>query len=100
MKRFGLVLLSGGLDSTTLAAWAKGRGYDLAAVTVRYGQTHAREIEAARKVAEALGIRHRVVDVSFYRDLAWYSALTHPEQFPLPADRSPETMAQGIPVTY
>jgi 7-cyano-7-deazaguanine synthase len=100
MRRFGLVLLSGGLDSTTLAAWAKQRGYDLVAVTVRYGQAHAREVEAARKVAEALGIRQRLVDVAFFKDLAWYSALTHPEQFALPEDRTPERMAQDIPVTY
>src|SRR5206468_12781102 len=86
--------------STTVAAWAKEQGYDLVAVTVRYGQTHAREIEAARQVAQALGIRQQVVDVSFFKDLAWYSALTHPEQFALPEDRAPEQMAQDIPVTY
>jgi len=100
VKRFGLVLLSGGLDSTTVAAWAKEQGYDLVEVTVRYGQMHAREIEAAQQVAQALGIRQRVVDVSFFKDLAWYSALTHPEQFTLPADRPPEQMAEDIPVTY
>jgi 7-cyano-7-deazaguanine synthase len=100
VKRFGLVLLSGGLDSTTVAAWAKGRGYDLVAVTVRYGQTHAREIDSARRVAQALGIRQQVIDVSFFKDLAWYSALTHPGQFALPEDRTPERMAQDIPATY
>jgi 7-cyano-7-deazaguanine synthase len=100
MKRLGLVLLSGGLDSTTLAAWAKDRGYDLVALTVHYGQSHAREIESARRVAAALAIPQRVVDVSFFKDLAWYSALTHREQHPLPEDRTPERMAQDIPVTY
>jgi 7-cyano-7-deazaguanine synthase len=100
MKRLGLVLLSGGLDSTTVAALACGEGYDLSAVTVHYSQAHAREIESARRVAAALGIKQRVVDLTFYRDLAWYSALTHPERFSLPADRSPAEMVGDIPLTY
>jgi 7-cyano-7-deazaguanine synthase len=70
------------------------------AVTVRYGQSHAREIAAAAAVAAALGLPHRVVDVSFFRDLAWYSALTSPGRFPLPADRAPEAMAADVPITY
>jgi 7-cyano-7-deazaguanine synthase len=98
--RLGLVLLSGGLDSTTVAAMALRQGYALSAVTVHYGQAHAREVDAAREVATALGINQRVVDVGFFRDLAWYSALTHPEQFALPAERSVEEMAADIPITY
>ena len=100
MRRLGLVLLSGGLDSTTVAALARREGYDLAAVTVHYGQTHQREIEAARAIAAALDLRHRVVDVAFFRDLAWYSALTQPERFALPTDRAAAAMAQDVPVTY
>jgi 7-cyano-7-deazaguanine synthase len=100
MRRLGLVLLSGGLDSTAVAALAQRAGYDVSAVTVHYGQAHAREVAAARRVAQALGLRHRVVDVAFFKDLAWYSALTHPERFPLPADRSPEAMAVDVPITY
>jgi 7-cyano-7-deazaguanine synthase len=99
-RRLGLILLSGGLDSTTVAAVARQAGYDLLAVTVHYGQVHAREIEAARQVAAALGLRHRVVDVAFFKDLAWYSALTHPERFSLPAGRSLDAMAADVPVTY
>jgi 7-cyano-7-deazaguanine synthase len=98
--RLGLVLLSGGLDSTTVAAMALRQGFDLSAVTVHYGQAHAREVDAARRVAGALGINQRVVDLTFFRDLAWYSALTHPEQFALPAERSVEQMAADIPITY
>ena len=94
------MLLSGGLDSTTVAAMALRHGYELSAVTVHYGQAHAREIDAARRVAEALGIKQRVVDLTFFRDLAWYSALTHPEQFSLPAERSLDEMAADIPITY
>src|SRR5690349_6554018 len=51
-----VVLLSGGLDSYTAAAIAKAEGFRLYALTVRYGQRHAREIEAARRVAAALGV--------------------------------------------
>src|SRR3546814_6032180 len=78
MKKLGLVLLSGGLDSTTVAALALRQGYRLGAVTLQYGQTHRREIAAARAVADRLGIRHRVVAADFFRDLAWYSSLTSP----------------------
>jgi 7-cyano-7-deazaguanine synthase len=100
MKRLGLVLLSGGLDSTTVAVLAQREGYELSAVTVHYGQTHSREVDAARQVADALRIKHRVVDVAFFRDLAWYSALTHPERFTLPADRTLDAMGKDIPITY
>jgi 7-cyano-7-deazaguanine synthase len=100
VKRLAVVLLSGGLDSTTAATQAKREGYELAALTVRYGQVHERELESARAVAGALELPHRVVDVGFFRDLAWYSALTSPERFARPADRSPEAMAEEIPVTY
>lgn len=95
-----MVLLSGGLDSTTVATLAVRQGYDLQAITVRYGQTHQRELESAARVAGALGLRHQIVEVSFFRDLAWYSALTHPERFALPTERSTDEMAQTIPITY
>lgn len=100
MRRLGLVLLSGGLDSTTVAALAQREGYHLSAVTVHYGQVQAREIEAARQVAQELGLDHQIVDVSFFRDLAWYSALTRPDQFAVPVDRPAATLAQDIPITY
>jgi 7-cyano-7-deazaguanine synthase len=59
-----VVLLSGGLDSYTAGAMAKADGYELNALTIRYGQVHAREIEAARRVAAALGVaRHLELDV-------------------------------------
>src|SRR5438105_4091490 len=100
MERLGVLMLSGGLDSTTVAAMAVREGYQLSAVTVHYGQSHAREINAAREVAKALKIEQRVVDVSFFKDLAWYSSLTHPERFTLPQQRTPEAMAHDIPLSY
>src|SRR5438309_819484 len=100
MQKLGLVLLSGGLDSTTVAAQARRQGYDLNALTIDYGQTHRREIAAAGAVAEALGIPHHVASVDFYRELAWYSALTNPEGFAPPLDRASDEMAADIPITY
>jgi 7-cyano-7-deazaguanine synthase len=64
MSRAAVVLLSGGLDSYTAGAIAKAEGYELHALSVRYGQVHALEIEAARDVAKALGaVRHLELDV-------------------------------------
>src|SRR3546814_3805574 len=100
MKKLGLVLLSGGLDSTTVAARALRQGYRLGAVTLQYGQTHRREIAAARAVADRLGIRHRVVAADFFRDLAWYSSLTSPDRFATPTGRAPQDMATEVPITY
>ncbi len=100
MRRLAVALLSGGLDSTTAAALARREGYELTALTVRYGQVHQRELESARAVASALDLPHREVDVGFFRDLAWYSALTNPDAYDRPADRAPEAMAEAIPITY
>ena len=72
MKRLGVVLFSGGLDSTTAAALARRGGYGLLAVTGPYAQVHRRKIDPARRAAGALGMRHHILDVSFFRDLPWY----------------------------
>jgi 7-cyano-7-deazaguanine synthase len=64
-----VVLLSGGLDSTTAAAMAKREGWELFALTLRYGQIHSAELEAARRVAAALGVTRHVelaVDLSAF----------------------------------
>ena len=94
-NQLAVVLLSGGLDSYTAAAIAREQGYRLHALTVRYGQRHAVEIESARAVATALGVaRHVEIDV----DLSAFggSALTGAE--PIPKDRALEE--GGIPSTY
>jgi 7-cyano-7-deazaguanine synthase len=90
-----VVLLSGGLDSYTAAAVAARQGYELFALTFRYGQIHLRELEAARRVAAALAVaRHLVLDI----DLAAIggSSLTGGGQ--VPKDRPLD--APGIPSTY
>ena len=92
-----VVLLSGGLDSTTLLAYAIDAGFIPHAITFRYGQRHAVEIEAARRVARELGVRdHIVVDI----DLRMFggSALTSDAE--VPKDRAHDEIGRGIPITY
>ena len=100
MKKLAIVLLSGGLDSTTVAAQAVREGYELSAITVHYGQLHSKELQAARNIAAELALAHQVVDLSFYRELAWYSALTNPEDFEIPENRETDEMSSDIPITY
>ncbi len=92
-----VVLLSGGMDSATTAAIALAQGYDLHALSVRYGQRHAVELESARRVAERLGVsRHVVLDV----DLRAFggSALTGDQA--VPKDTPLERIGSRIPSTY
>jgi 7-cyano-7-deazaguanine synthase len=90
-----VVLLSGGLDSATAAALAKRDGHDLFALTVRYGQTHVREVEAARRVARALGVmRHVEIAV----DLSAFGGSALVGEGDIPKDRA--IGASGIPSTY
>jgi 7-cyano-7-deazaguanine synthase len=95
-----VVLLSGGLDSTTALAVAKSRGHDCYALTVKYGQLHQVELEAARRVAATLGVAdHRVIEIDLAQLAA--SALTSPG-VAVPKDRSlAEIGAEGdVPPTY
>ena len=100
MRRIAVVLLSGGLDSTTVAAYAGKQGYELKAITIYYGQRHSVEVASAGKVAERLGIELQFVDISFFRQIAWYSALTSPQNFGLPKGRSEGDMTKEIPLSY
>jgi 7-cyano-7-deazaguanine synthase len=97
MPRSAVLLLSGGLDSTTAGAIARAEGFELAALSFDYGQRHKHELAAAQRVAAALGIqRHAVLRI----DLAQFghSALT--ADIPVPKERSSDAMSHGIPVTY
>jgi 7-cyano-7-deazaguanine synthase len=88
-----VVLLSGGLDSATVLAWARAQGWRCHALSVHYGQRHGAELDAAQRVARRLGaLTHRVLHV----DLAQIggSALLDP------SIAVPETPGEGIPVTY
>lgn len=97
MKPKAVVLLSGGLDSTTAFAVARSRGFDVHALSVDYGQRHRIELERAAQVARALGaIEHRVVGLDLRA--VGGSALT--ADVAVPKDRSAEEMNQGIPATY
>ncbi len=92
-----VVLLSGGLDSSTCLAWARARGFECHTLTVDYGQRHRVELDAARRVAAALGVAdHREVKVDL-RAIGG-SALT--AAIEVPRDRDPAAMGGDIPVTY
>ena len=96
-KRRAIVLLSGGLDSATVLAIAKAEGYDVIALSFRYGQRHAVELRAARAVARAAGVaRHLEVDLDL-RAMGG-SALT--ADIPVPKNRSMDDPSTEIPVTY
>ncbi|MFH1745448.1 MAG: 7-cyano-7-deazaguanine synthase QueC [Planctomycetota bacterium] len=93
--RPAIVLLSGGLDSATTASMAVADGFELLALSFRYGQRHVVEIEAARNIAAALSVReHRIMNIDL-RDFGG-SALT--DNIAVPKDRALD--ADEIPVTY
>ena len=90
-----VVLLSGGLDSYTAAAAAKADGHELYALTIRYGQVHITEIEAARRVAASLGVaRHVELEVN----LAAFGGSSLVGDGAIPKDRALD--ASGVPSTY
>jgi 7-cyano-7-deazaguanine synthase len=92
-----VVLLSGGMDSTTVAAIALGRGFDVHALTFRYGQRHKAEVEAARRVAERLGIRrHVVLDI----DLRAFGGSALTGDIDVPKDTPIDEIGHRIPSTY
>ncbi|MCS5669860.1 MAG: 7-cyano-7-deazaguanine synthase QueC [Dehalococcoidia bacterium] len=100
MPSYGVSLLSGGLDSTTVTALAKSKTDHLTALTFHYGQSHSKEVDCAAEVARSLDVTQELLDISFLGKVAWYSALTNPEQFPMPEDRETSRMGNSIPITY
>jgi 7-cyano-7-deazaguanine synthase len=92
-----VVLLSGGLDSTTALAVALNDGFAAYALTFRYGQRHQAEIEAARRVAQQFAVtEHRVVDI----DLRAFGGSALTADIAVPKDRPLADMARDIPITY
>ena len=96
MKK-AVVLLSGGLDSTTVLAIAKAEGFTPYALSFRYGQRHGVELESAQRVAAALGVAEHVIQAIDLRRFGG-SALT--AEIEVPKDRAPLAMDAAIPVTY
>jgi 7-cyano-7-deazaguanine synthase len=95
--RPAVLLLSGGLDSTTMLALAKQQGFDVHAMTFRYGQRHSSEIEAARRVATRYGVTdHVVVDI----DLRTFGGSALTADIDVPKDRTSDAISHGIPITY
>jgi 7-cyano-7-deazaguanine synthase len=96
-NRPAVVLLSGGLDSATALAEAKAAGFTPYALTVAYGQRHAVEIEAARRVARSMGVaRH----VELTIDLRAFGGSALTSEIDVPKDRGADEMAEVIPITY
>jgi 7-cyano-7-deazaguanine synthase len=92
-----VVLLSGGLDSATVLAIAANQGFETYAISFRYGQRHAYELQAAAQVAQRHGARRHVV-LDF--DLRTFGGSALTGDAPVPKGRSLEQMGQGIPITY
>ena len=97
MTRRAVVLLSGGLDSATVLAIARHEGYAPSAISFRYGQRHAHELECAKKIAERNGpVPHVVIDF----DLRTFGGSALTADIDVPKERELASMDQGIPITY
>jgi 7-cyano-7-deazaguanine synthase len=97
MSATAVVLLSGGLDSATALAVTRALGLEPAALSFRYGQRHAAELDAARAVARQQAVhRHEIVAI----DLRAFGGSALTAELPVPVDRPVETMAAEIPITY
>ncbi len=97
MSKRAVILLSGGLDSATVGAIAKAQGYQLYALSFRYGQRHADELAAAARVAEHLDIReHKIAEI----DLRLFGGSALTDELAVPKARSEAEISGGIPITY
>ena len=92
-----MVLLSGGLDSTTTLAIARAEGFEPYAMSFRYGQRHVIELESAKRVALRMGVaKHVIVDI----DLRQFGGSALTDDIEVPKGRSAQAMSAGIPITY
>lgn len=92
-----VVLLSGGLDSSTVLAIAKSQGFEIYALSFSYGQRHKWELEAAARVAQAAGVaQHRIVAI----DLRAFGGSALTDDICVPKGRALDELSHGIPVTY
>ena len=97
MRKRAVVLLSGGIDSTTTLAIAIAEGYEAYALSFEYGQRHTIETEAARRIASSLGAKeHRIAKI----DLRIFGGSALTDAIDVPKRRSETEIAHGIPITY
>jgi 7-cyano-7-deazaguanine synthase len=95
-QRLAVVLLSGGMDSTTALAVAQNQGFTANALSFRYGQRHSVELEAARTIAARAEVQHVVMDI----DLRAFGGSALTDYIEVPKDRPLAKMGDGVPVTY
>jgi 7-cyano-7-deazaguanine synthase len=96
-SRKAVVLSSGGIDSTTAMAIARYEGFKIYSLSFFYGQRHAFELQAAQKVADAIGVtKHLVINI----DLKQIGGSSLTDDIDVPKDRGEQEMTRGIPVTY
>jgi len=97
LSKKAVVLLSGGVDSATTLAIAKDSGYEVYAISFRYGQRHHFEIEAARKVAREMDVKkHLIMDI----DLSSFGGSALTDDIPVPKREKVEDIGREIPITY
>ncbi len=96
MSRNAVVLLSGGLDSATVLAIARERGFGCHCLSFDYGQRHRSELKAAGNLARASGASHQVIRV----ELPWAASALTVMDLAVPKGRASEEIAHGIPITY
>jgi 7-cyano-7-deazaguanine synthase len=96
-KKRAVILLSGGLDSTTVLALAHTQGFELCGISFRYGQRHSHEIEASKQIAQKMGLfKHVVVDI----DLRQFGGSALTSDIEVPKNESVADIGDEIPVTY
>lgn len=97
LSKRAIVLLSGGLDSTTVCAVVLHQGFDVYALSFRYGQRHSSELEAAQRVAAQMGVNeHIIADV----DLRLFGGSALTSETAVPKGRDVDDLSGGIPITY
>jgi len=97
LAKKAVVLLSGGVDSTTILAIAQSQGYDVYTISFRYGQRHVLELDSAEQISEKMGAKkHVVVDI----DLRAFGGSALTDDIDVPKERSDQEIGTGIPITY
>ena len=97
MARKAVVLLSGGVDSTTILAIAQSQGYDVYTMSFRYGQRHVLELDSAKQISEKMGAKkHVIIDI----DLRAFGGSALTDDIDVPKERSDQEIGTGIPITY